>query len=349
MYIKLSSLKAMRFELMYTLLHSITVHSNKPNQRRNSSKDQTTPPIRSPQSLVLYSIRSTLIFLTQSQTAFSYRPELYSPGTMSPKRTLLWDWTLTRDYPSSPALHQAVSALKPNSPIASIVNWNAWRPSELPAHLPFQPMVRTPAQLEGSEWTMLQDSLKVELARPGNGEVILLSFNEPERIVGLSAAKAAGLWKSMILPLRKQHTARLKIVSPSCASDAAGAKWLEEFMKLLAEGEKPDYIGAHFYTSQNQPVDHEITAAKTFLESMHTRYNHPVVVSEIASTSRNASDVEKFSHEIAKWMEGQGWIKEYAFFGVMREVADGFVSPVAQMMDNEGHWTKLGKWWVGLS
>ncbi|KAI1875105.1 uncharacterized protein JN550_002534 [Neoarthrinium moseri] len=266
---------------------------------------------------------------------------------MPSKRTLLWDYTLTRDFPSTQGIKDTVGTFKANGLLTNVINWNAWRPTELPAFFHFQPMVRTAAQLEGNEWEMIKTSVKNEMAKPGNGEVIVLTFNEPERIP-LAPGRAAELWRQKILPLRKQHGARLKLVSPSCASDPAGSKWLEDFMKILGGGEKPDYLGAHFYTAQNQPADQGVNSAKSYLTSLHSKYNLPIIVSEIASTSRNGGDVEKFSRDIAGWMDGQPWIKQYAFFGAMRQVADGFVSPAAQLLDQAGHWTKLGKWWAGV-
>lgn len=135
------------------------------------------------------------------------------------RRTLLWDWTLTRDHDATPTLQSTTASLtKPASRIASITNWNAWRPPELPSHLPFRPMIRTPAQLEGAEWAMVQGSIDAELQRDPSAPVIVHTFNKPE----------------------------------------------------------------------------------------------------------------------------------YGLFGAMREVADGFVSPAAQLLDREGGWTGLGKWWVRL-
>ena len=40
-------------------------------------------------------------------------------------------------------------------------------------------------------------------------------------------------------------------------------------------------------------------------------------------------------------MDEQEWVAEYGFFGCMREPADTFVSPEAQLMDKEGRLTPL--------
>ncbi|KAH6645064.1 hypothetical protein BKA67DRAFT_664907 [Truncatella angustata] len=267
---------------------------------------------------------------------------------MPSKRTLLWDYTLTRDFQNTPALRDTVGTLSDNGPLTTVINWNAWRPSELPEFFRFQPMVRTPAQLEGGEWDLINGSINAEIQKPGDDEVIVFTFNEPERIP-LSPGDAAGLWRARLFPLRNQYGSRLKLVSPSCASDPAGNQWLEDFMGMLGDDEKPDYVGAHFYTSQDQSAEDGIAAAKDHLAFLCNKFGKALIVSEIASTSRDGGNVERFSHEIVDWMDAQGWIHAYALFAAMREIADGFVSPAAQLMDNEGRWTSLGRWWAGSS
>ena len=135
-----------------------------------------------------------------------------------------------------------------------------------------------------------------------------------------------------MLPLR-QHKGK-KLVSPSCASDAQGQAWIHDFMHRVAD-HPPDYLGLHFYGT-------EAKAAIDFIEDMHKRYPKcHVMVTEIASVSRSHSDVVQFTARLANWMDETPWIFEYAFFGCMRIVADGFVSPEAQLMKPDGHFTNL--------
>ena len=61
-----------------------------------------------------------------------------------------------------------------------------------------------------------------------------------------------------------------------------------------------------------------------------------MVVSEIASISRNKKEVFAFTAQVVNWMDQCPWIFEYSFFGCMREIADGFVSPEAQLMNSDG-------------
>ena len=64
-------------------------------------------------------------------------------------------------------------------------------------------------------------------------------------------------------------------------------------------------------------------------------------MTEIASISRKYDEVVKFTAKVCNWADKTDWVFEYAFFGCMRKVADGFVSPEAQLMKPDGHFTPL--------
>ena len=68
-----------------------------------------------------------------------------------------------------------------------------------------------------------------------------------------------------------------------------------------------------------------------------------MVISEIASNSRVAKEVLAFTAQLANWMDKCPWIFEYSFFGCMAKVADDFVSPAAQLMNEDGTLTDLMK------
>lgn len=160
---------------------------------------------------------------------------------------------------------------------------------------------------------------------------IIHFFNEPER-AGVTAEKAADAWRKQMVPLRAEKGK--KLVGPSCASDAGGAAWLEDFMARV-EDELPDFLGLHYYGEDAE-------AAIRYVEEMHGKWPQlPVIVSEIASISRKREEVYAFTARVANWMDEQEWVYEYAFFGCMRECADAFVSPEAQLMDKEGGFTEL--------
>ena len=233
------------------------------------------------------------------------------------KRCLLWDYTNTRDIPT--ALDKL--PFSSSNPIISLHNWNTWTPPELKDRLQFRPMVRDLSCITGQDWQNITSS---------TAEIIHF-FNEPER-QGISAEKAAEIWKENMIGLRKEGGK--KLVSPSCANDEGGQKWINEFLDLV-EDEMPDFLGLHYYGT-------DVRHAIEFLESTHEKYSAlPVVVSEIACISRERDEVVKFMEEMMAYMDGKEWIFEYGWFGCMRHCADDFVSPAAQLMDKNGEFTEL--------
>lgn len=206
-------------------------------------------------------------------------------------------------------------------PTSSVSNWNTWVPPELKGRAPYRPMVRDESCLSGGDWTNVENS----------NQPIIHFFNEPERH-GISAAHAADIWHKQMVPLR-QHKGK-KLVSPSCASDPAGSAWIEDFMNRVKDA-KPDYLGLHYYGT-------EVKAAKEFIENKHKKWpNIPIIVSEIASISRDGKSVVEFTKQMANWMDDEKWIFEYGFFGCMQALADNFVSPAAQLMKPDGSFTPL--------
>ncbi|KAL6717799.1 hypothetical protein ACLMJK_003884 [Lecanora helva] len=235
------------------------------------------------------------------------------------KRCLLWDWTNT-DGPGHQGVPGQMDKINFNGPMKSVSNWNTWTPPELKGRAPFRPMIHDLAKLSGDDWNRIE----------GTHNGIIHYFNEPER-AGISAEKAADIWFKQVVALRKKGN---KLISPSCASDPNGQKWIADFM-IRVEKDPPDFLGLHWYgTDHNEAIK--------YFEAMHAK--HPrqrIFVTEIASISRNYKDVLSFTVEIANWMDRTEWIEEYGFFGCMRQVADSFVSPEAQLMKPNGQFTEL--------
>ncbi|MCJ1294176.1 hypothetical protein MMC34_005733 [Xylographa carneopallida] len=236
------------------------------------------------------------------------------------KRCLLWDWTNT-DGPGHAGVPWAMDKVHFEGPISSVSNWNTWTPPELKGRVPFRPVVRLEAQLSGGDWANIESS----------NQPLIHFFNEPER-AGITPEHAADLWVQKMLPLR-EHKGK-KLASPSCADDEAGQAWINEFMKRVA-GHPPDYLGLHYYGTDGN-------AAIEYLKSMYEKHPHqPIIVTEIASTSRQKNDVIGFTAQLVNWMDETPWVFEYGFFGCMRQVADSFVSPEAQLMNPDGSFTDL--------
>lgn len=122
------------------------------------------------------------------------------------KRQILWDWT-NSSGPGNPGVPDKINQVPfgGNSPVASVVNWNAWVPPELKGRAPFRPMVRVLESTKGNDWAIIQNS----------HDPIVLFFNEPER-AGISPERARDIWYSQMLPLRKNKGKKLG--SPAVAS-----------------------------------------------------------------------------------------------------------------------------------
>ncbi|KAH7039748.1 glycosyl hydrolase catalytic core-domain-containing protein [Microdochium trichocladiopsis] len=259
------------------------------------------------------------------------------------KRIVLWEWTNTRDIDSVGNLRTSAGKLSSSKEIKNIMNWETWRPTELPTGLYYQPMVRTKAQTSGDAWNNLLSAINSQPNK--NQKPIVHFYNEPE-YNGISAQDAANTWKSLMLPLRSSKG--VELVGPAISSSPEGVAWLKSFMGYLSSSEKPNYVGAHFYTNKDSGVDGEISAAKNHLSGLISSYGLPLIVSEIASTSRNYNDVYKFTTTMSDWLDGQSKVKMYGFFGVSRQPVNDFVSPQAQLLDTSGSWTALGKYLGGF-
>ncbi|GAP89376.1 putative glycoside hydrolase family 128 protein [Rosellinia necatrix] len=243
------------------------------------------------------------------------------------KRQILWDWTNTAG-PGNPGVPDKINQVPfgGNSPVASVVNWNAWVPPELKGRAPFRPMVRVLDSTKGNDWAIIQAS----------NAPIILYFNEPER-AGISPEQARDIWVKQMLPLRKNKGKKLG--SPAVASDDNGRKWIEKFMSLVGN-DKPDYLCLHYYSKN---ADEAIR----YIESMHNKWPKlKVMVTEIACIDRNYQAVLNFTVKICNWMDSKDWVFEYGLFDFQRKVADSFVSPAAQLMDGNGNFTELGKMYV---
>ncbi|KAI0514883.1 glycoside hydrolase family 128 protein [Xylaria bambusicola] len=243
------------------------------------------------------------------------------------KRQILWDWS-NSSGPGNPGIPEKLDQVPfgDKSPVSSLINWNAWVPQELKGRAIFRPMVRVLESTKGNDWAMIQDSKAP----------VVLFFNEPERS-GITPEQARDIWNKQMLPLRKNKGKKLG--SPAVASDEQGRKWIEKFMSLTAN-DKPDFLCLHYYS-------HKADDAIKYLEDMHGKWpSLKVMVTEIACIDRNYQNVLQFTVKMCNWMDSKDWVFEYGLFDFQRKVADGFVSPAAQLMDAQGNFTELGKMYV---
>lgn len=257
----------------------------------------------------------------------------------SGKRIILWDYTLTQAYQSNGNIQASAASLSTSPDVSAALNWNTWKPQELPDSIPFQPMIRTPEQLAGDEWKNL-----LSVIQAGGSNTVVHFYNEPD-LKGIAVGDAVAAWKNSVLPLRAQYG--VKLVGPAVTSDPASTAWLKSFYDSLSPEENPDFLGLHFYTGETTAADVEVQNAIDYIAAQHEAHPLPVIVSEIGSTSRDPASVDAFTKGISKWLDSTDYVNSYGFFGATTEVADTFVSPAAQLLDTSGAWTTLGHWFVG--
>ena len=102
----------------------------------------------------------------------------------------------------------------------------------------------------------------------------------------------------------------------------------------LISANPPDYVGLHYYGTDGN-------ACIQYLKNMHGKYRKPIILSEVASIARDKASVYGFTVQVANFMDETEWVFEYGFFGCMRKLADGFVSPAASLMEPDGRFTEL--------
>lgn len=235
------------------------------------------------------------------------------------KRSLAWDWT-NSSGPGNPGVAYMMDKVN-FKVISSVSNWNTWVPPELRGRAPFRPMVHLEPQLSGGDWTNIENS----------DQPIVHFFNEPDKN-NILPEHAADLWNQKMVPLRRNKGK--KLVSPSCSNDQNGQNWINKWMALVSAN-PPDYLGLHYYGTDGN-------AMIAYLQAMHELHpKQPVIVSEWASIAKERASVYGMTAQLCNFMDGQAWVFEYALFGCMRKLADGFVSPAAQLMNADGSFTEL--------
>lgn len=171
------------------------------------------------------------------------------------------------------------------------------------------PTVRTPANAP-----QVVPFLTDIIENRGQHVTALLGFNEPEipDQANMSVDEGVRLWREVCVPARERWGLRLG--SPGISSDLGrSGPWMDGFLGSLGEGERPDFLVAHWYGPKWADM-------KSFLEECHRRWGLRLWVNEWACSSMGngettVEEVEAFMREAIEWMEGCEWIERYAYFG----------------------------------
>lgn len=214
-------------------------------------------------------------------------------------------------------------------------HWQDGPNTHLPADIEFVPMFWGPSKFD------LWNARKAEMNQKLPSH--LLSFNEPD-ITGQSnmgAAAAAALHMQELQPWARRG---VKVSSPNIVWKI---DWMDEFMKQCNSlGCTIDFVGIHWYGSYT-----DLAGFKTWVTTMHTRYNKPIWVTEYgvtASSGASQDQVKAFHMAATAWMETQSFVERAAWLGcyAITNPPDNFASNKNAMFNAGGTLRDLAYWYI---
>ncbi|KAL8751704.1 MAG: hypothetical protein Q9184_005984 [Pyrenodesmia sp. 2 TL-2023] len=110
--------------------------------------------------------------------------------------------------------------------------------------------------------------------------------------------------------------------------ERAAQVWHDQMVPLLRQQRGKQLVGPSVASDDN---------GKNWLADFMNR------VSDAPPDLLGVHYIKSFTIQLANFMDNTDWIFEYGLFGCMRNVADGFVSPDAQLMRPDGTLTDLMK------
>ncbi|KAL0581171.1 hypothetical protein V5O48_000861 [Marasmius crinis-equi] len=167
------------------------------------------------------------------------------------------------------------------------------------------------------------------------GSKVLLGFNEPDfsQQSNIDPNYAAQLWTKYIEPLKASG---VRLGAPAVSSGAGGIPWLTSFMSACSNCTF-DFIPVHWYGTG-------VAGFYDYLWQIHSRFgNRTLWVTEYASTSLNATEVEDFLNQTTVYLDGLDWVERYAWFGYFRPENGSAYN----MLEADGGLNNLGKHYVG--
>ncbi|WVQ80320.1 hypothetical protein IAT38_002425 [Cryptococcus sp. DSM 104549] len=175
------------------------------------------------------------------------------------------------------------------------------------------------------------------------GWKLLMGFNEPDHsdtdvCSPRSPQEAVDSWVDMAS--WRSDPDDQKLVSPAVAGNI---DWLKEFLSLIPEETKPEYLAVHLYT----------TSFDDFVNKMEMYWNEfqlPIILTEFCMQSwdgapgpEDQQQVHDFMGQTTKWLDECDYVVKYAWFGAMRDANNLHgVHPFNRLMDEDGEITPLG-------
>jgi len=170
---------------------------------------------------------------------------------------------------------------------------------------------------------MLRDAASVTqlaLTQAEESGAALLTFNEPDlnTQADMTVGQALSLWPRLM-------ATNLQLASPAVATGAATpGGWLGQFMKGAQQRHyRVDFIAIHWYGADFQ-TDAAVAQLKSYLESVHHRYDLPVWLTEYALIDFTAAgpiyptgaEQASFVTASVRMLDSLAFLQRYAWFAL---------------------------------
>jgi hypothetical protein len=212
--------------------------------------------------------------------------------------------------------------------------WSPWRSGEADqAGFNFCPMF----------WGEKQTNDFKNLVKAGYANCVL-GFNEPNQSgqAEMTPNRAADLWRQYIDPLANEG---YTTVSPACTNAPSGKTWMRDFFNAC-QGCRINAMAIHFYGTDPQEMI-------KYIQDMHETFGMDIWVTEYACQDFSGKNqqcdqgkVFDFMNTVNDWMDSTGYVKAYAAFGAMHDMAN--VNPTNQLLAPNNQLTALGRFYIGL-
>jgi len=180
------------------------------------------------------------------------------------------------------------------------------------------------------------------IVTPGYARVAI-GFNEPNEPSqsNMSPGHAIELWWAYMEPL---VASGYRLISPACTNGDSGKNWMNAFMAGCSNCHI-DAVATHYYGTNS----HDFI---THIEDIHNSFGRNVWVTEYAchnfggGAQCSRDEVFTFLRETTGYMDGQGWVEQYFWFGVLYNMAN--VNYENQLIDGGGYPNDLGRTYFGF-
>ncbi|KAI2614824.1 uncharacterized protein GGS25DRAFT_473360 [Hypoxylon fragiforme] len=201
-----------------------------------------------------------------------------------------------------------------------------------------------------TDGTGFLDSIRNRI-KSGRAITHVLGFNEPDSPYSggsnIQPSVAADVWVKNIAPLAEDG---VQLGLPACTGGWGGIPWLQQFLGncselISTEDEKKnctyDFVNIHWYGNFEGLASHMGSYAAAFP-------NTPQWITEYNLDHQDLPATESFYNISAEYLDRMDSVGRYSLYGSFRP-QDSNVGPNAVMLNEDGHLTNIGSWYLGVS